>query len=390
MKIAISTPTTWPYVRRGGERFANELARFLGRRGHEVTIISSKPGPRERRQDDGYVTDMHRRWWHPQLAKIGFLEAYSFMLSSFPQFLTTRYDIIHCCTFLDTFAATLAKKVTGTPCIYWVNSVRSPVRYHRALTLGGGIYRRAVRDVDEIVVLSRYMRDAFYGSYGRQGLQIPVPVDIDCFRLAERRNPARQVILCAAALEDPRKGGGLLMRAFDRLKQTRSKAVLQIASRVAESTQRRFLEMVSPQYRRDVQFLGAGEVAQVPRLFAEANISVLPSRWESFGMVVLESMAAGTPVVGTREAAIPELISNNTVGTLFDPGPDNTAEPTNLEGLVLALDRCLQLSVLPETARNCRAHAEQFSWERIGPRFEEVYKRIASGTPSALAREANS
>ena len=45
MNIAITNPTNWPHVRRGAERFINELAAFLAARGHRATVISSKPGP---------------------------------------------------------------------------------------------------------------------------------------------------------------------------------------------------------------------------------------------------------------------------------------------------------------------------------------------------------
>jgi glycosyltransferase involved in cell wall biosynthesis len=115
----------------------------------------------------------------------------------------------------------------------------------------------------------------------------------------------------------------------------------------------------------------------LPKLFASASVSVLPSLWESQGLVVLESLAAGTPVVVTRDGALPEIVTDLSVGRLFDPGSDTVYEPTNLDGLVQALDEALDLGLLPETAGNCRKYAEQFGWEQLGPRWEDLLRRVA-------------
>jgi phosphatidylinositol alpha-mannosyltransferase len=127
-----------------------------------------------------------------------------------------------------------------------------------------------------------------------------------------------------------------------------------------------------------VRFLGAGQLADLPALFGRAAISVLPSRWEPFGMVLLESMATGTPVVATRDGAIPEIVTDPALGRLFDPGPEGTVEPNNLDGLVNALAEGLELSRRPETADRCRVYAEQFSWAAVGPRFETLLSTLAA------------
>jgi phosphatidylinositol alpha-mannosyltransferase len=389
MRIAITNPTTWPYVRRGGERFINELARYLAERGHEITILSGKPGRKEIRHEHGYTTIYHRRLWHPSLARLGVLEFHAFFLRCLPALLLHRYDVVLCCTFLDSFAAILARRFTGTPCVFWVNSPPPPVQYFRSVTLGGGIVRRAMRDADEVVALSRYMQELLARTYGRGGVEIPVPVDLERFPLSRTRDHEHPIILCAAALQDPRKGGRLLFQAFDRLKQTRPKARLQLVSPVPSPVAQALLALVSPRWRGDVEFLNP--TSELPALLGAAAISVLPSLWEAFGMVVIESMATGTPVVGTRDGALPELIRDDGVGRLFDPGPTTGAAPTNLEGLVQALDEALTLSRDPDTALRCRARAEETGWARVGPRFEELFERLrirAAGSDSERSRPA--
>jgi glycosyltransferase involved in cell wall biosynthesis len=92
-------------------------------------------------------------------------------------------------------------------------------------------------------------------------------------------------------------------------------------------------------------------------------------------------------VVCTRDGALPEILTDPSVGRLFDPGSGTVYEPTNLDGLVQALDEALDLSVLPETSSNCRAYVEQFSWEQQGPRWEDVLRRVAAKAPGAVSVE---
>ncbi|MEE9296594.1 MAG: glycosyltransferase family 4 protein [Phycisphaerae bacterium] len=378
MKIAITNPTTWPRVRRGAERFLNELACYLAQRGHDVTVVACKAGPRQITRQRGYRTDCHRRIWHPVLGRIGVLEFHAFLATSLIHLLGRRYDIVHCCTFTDAYAAGLARRVTGVPYVFWVNGIPAPVPYIRSVSLGSRVFRRSICNADEVISLSKHMHDYFEGRFGRGGVTIPVPVDVETFRLSRRRDHDRPIILCAAALEDARKGGRFLMRAFDILKQSCGTAVLQLSSPISDRTRSELLGLVSQRWRRDVHFLGTGHLAELPELFGRAAISVLPSLWEAFGMVILESMSTGTPVVGTRDGAIPELITTPDVGRLFEPGP-TTTEPTNVEGLVQAMTEGLELSRRYETAERCRAHAEQYSWAAVGPRFEELYERLING-----------
>jgi glycosyltransferase involved in cell wall biosynthesis len=225
-----------------------------------------------------------------------------------------------------------------------------------------------------VVALSEYMQEDLQRRFGRSGTRIPPPVDTRRFQLTHQRDHQRPVIACAAALDDERKGGRLLMQAFDALKNTNPDAILKVSSTVSEPKRAALLTCVSPRWRSDVHFLGAGNLDDLPAFFGHASISVLPSRWEPFGMVILESMATGTPVVATRDGAIPEIVTDPAVGRLFDPGAEGSIEPTNLDGLVRAMQEGLELSRDPGTAGRCRAHAEKFSWSAIGPRFEELLR----------------
>ena len=165
------------------------------------------------------------------------------------------------------------------------------------------------------------------------------------------------------------------MRAFDLLKAARPGAVLQICTEVTEPIRTELLKLVSSRYHSDVHFLGPGRPEDLPAVYGRASASVLSSLDEPFGMVLLESMATGTPVVGTRHGGIPEVIRDG-VGRLFDPGPVDNGSPSNVDGLVEALQEVLDLSSQEGTPDRCRQHVEQFTWAVIGRRHEELYERV--------------
>jgi phosphatidylinositol alpha-mannosyltransferase len=391
VRIALTTPTNWPEVRRGAERMLNELAAYMAARGHEVTVLSARPGGRRVTEARGYRTISYRRLWHPALARAGVHEFHAFAANLLPGLLWHRFDVILAGTFLDAYVASWTRRLTGTPCVLLVNSPPPVVRYVRSITLGGAVYRRAVRSADEVLAVSRYMQECLGDRFGRQGCHLPVPVDVDRFPLSTARELRRPVVLCASALDDRRKGGRVLMAAFDRLKRRRPDAVLEVCAPVSAETRAALLPLVDARWHADVHFTGAGPIEDLPARFGRAAVVVLPSMSEAFGMVVLEAMACGTPVVGTRHGALPELIDSDEVGRLFDPGADAgvEVEATNADGLADALAGALELGARPETAARCRAQAEQYSWQRVGPRYEDLFARLAAARVAAEPARAD-
>ncbi len=320
--------------------------------------------------------------WHPVLGRIGLLEAHSFLLTSLRELLAHRFDVVQCCSFTDAFAASLARAWTRVPYVYFVNGLPPRVSYFRSLTVGGAIFRRAVLGANELIVPSGYVAQYCGERFGREGRILAPPVNLDLSRLSTDRDHANPTILCAADLSDRRKGGEVLMRAFNIVKSARPRARLEIWSRsLPEEVTRQLVSLVEPAWRQHVSFLGPAGIEDLPAVFGRAAVSVLPSMWEAFGLVIIESLATGTPVVGTRDGAIPSILDDPAVGRLFDPGTDATVAPTNFVDLARALVEALDLSRLPETAQRCRRHAERYSWEIIGAQYEELYQRLATSPP---------
>jgi len=116
-----------------------------------------------------------------------------------------------------------------------------------------------------------------------------------------------------------------------------------------------------------VRFLG--ERNDIPAVLASLDISVVPSISESLPNVVLESMAAGVPVVATRVGGIPDILEHEKSGLLVPPGDD--AQLTEAIGCLIP-----NAAMRQEIGLRAREYAaNHFHWDSVSERYEELYTR---------------
>lgn len=118
-----------------------------------------------------------------------------------------------------------------------------------------------------------------------------------------------------------------------------------------------------------VEFLGRRHHREMPDLMREADIFVLPSRWEGMSNALLEAMASGLPVVASAVEGSDELISNGKNGMLTVPG---STEDLKHSLQTLICDPILR----KELSRNARHTAEQYSWNRIAKQYRALYRQL--------------
>ncbi len=128
-----------------------------------------------------------------------------------------------------------------------------------------------------------------------------------------------------------------------------------------------------------VTFLGKRGQETLPYYYSAAEVVVMPSHYESFGMVALEAMACGTPVIASRVGGLRFSVVHGYTG-LHVPVGDS-------EALAAALLRVLKNDGLRwELAGNSRRMAQNFGWPRIAEQILEVYGQVAGEeTPAAMA-----
>lgn len=112
-----------------------------------------------------------------------------------------------------------------------------------------------------------------------------------------------------------------------------------------------------------------GKQQDMEDIYAIADLFLLPSEYESFGLAALEAMAAGTPVIATNAGGIPEIITHGKNGFLSEVGD---VESMSSNAKILLKDNVK----LDSFCKEARRQAEQFDINKIVPKYEELYKQV--------------
>jgi glycosyltransferase involved in cell wall biosynthesis len=118
-------------------------------------------------------------------------------------------------------------------------------------------------------------------------------------------------------------------------------------------------------------FVGYLHGVELASAFASADAFIFPSRTETLGLVLLEAMAAGCPVVAARSGGIPDIVTDGVNGYLFDPSDER--------GAIAATQRLLAQPEERETLRqNARQEAEKWSWAAATRHLQSYYREIVA------------
>lgn len=276
--------------------------------------------------------------------------------------LVVSFDLDGC--FLDTGGVPRVASLKGV--------MADEARFERGLTglrfrALSRLERRAARRADRVVVTSEYCREVVRRAYGvPRGRQAVVPEGLDLRAWRELPAPVeaspRPPTILSVARQYPRKNTAALVRAFARVREARPDARLRVAGGGPELERLRRLvrrlELDGP-VRLDGSVSGLDAIREA---YASADVFCLPSLQEGFGIVFLEAMAAGLPIVAGDEAAVPEVVRDGTTGLLVDP-----RDPDAVAGALLRLleDGGLRRSM----GRAGRREVERYDWPRVAERF---------------------
>lgn len=352
MKLAITHPYSWPDVRRGAERIVVETARALAARGHTVTVLTSGWQP-SRESQNGIQTIRIRR-----LFKDAHRHEMSFALRILPRLAAGRYDAVHSMMPLDALAATVTRRPGGHRVLY--DEMGIPRREWWQHQRDGWARRMLVQKADVYACMSQFALDVLRADWEREGALLPGGVRVESFAPAERREDA-PTILFSGLLDDPRKGVEDLLNAAVILSRTRPNVKVWLSG---PGDPNAILSRV-PEAATLTEHLPVGDPGGQAQRYGRAWVTCLPSVSESFGLVLIESLACGTPIVVVDDSAPPSLVT---------PQTGSVAKPHDPESLARSLDEALDLVQRSDTARLCRERAEQFDWDSaIAPLLERLY-----------------
>lgn len=332
-------------------------ALWLQRNGHEPTIVAGHTKS-ERYEIDGvpYRTVRAFDWSKRQrelTPAVTMIPAMALALRRL------KPDVVHAFSYHDAIAARLA----GLPYVITYGGIIVPASWQRA-PRQFRLFRSASRHAKALICPSQAAADALKRDYSFSSVVIPHGLWTESF--APTTQTERGRILCAATPDDSRKRPEVLVDAFALVAQDEPDASLWFAGQASATTQEALRNRLPETARHRLHFLGNLDQAALIDEFGRAQMTALTSVNEAFGLVLIESLATGTPVVATRSGAVPEIV-DDTTGALFEPA-DAAGAAQAIRGVMSADVAALE--------NRCRARAARYHWDSVGPAVTDLYASV--------------
>ncbi len=256
------------------------------------------------------------------------------------------FDIIHCHNdILDLYFASLMRTPT-------VHTMHNPLHSDKKINARREVLR-AYRNLN-YVTISRSQRllsdiNLHVVKHVYNG------IDVDSFRFSKK--PQNQFLWIARV--DKYKGIGNAITAAERAKEK-----LLLAGRLDYTQETYFKQSIKPHLDgKRIRFIGEISGSQKSEFYGSGKALLYPIEWaEPFGLVMVEAMACGTPVIGFRQGSVPEIVKNGVTGFVVDTIPEMIRAMKKID----TIDR-----------KKCREWVEKkFSIDVMVDGYEDVYERV--------------
>ena len=365
MRILMVTDAYYPYPS-GVSEYVHCLSNALRNLGHTVDIVATSFGAAE---DHKYNAKRIGRVCFIPLNKSYATMPVGFDIPAKMKYLIqdSRYDIIHLNgpIFPNLSYFALKYSNTRTVCTFHTSS-------EKVNGFGKGLFTKIFGDInakiDVRIAVSRQARRTNKMYIPGEYHVVPLGIDVDRFTPHGNRftGMGSNSILFVGRM-DPRKGLHRLLRAFAIVMREIPEARLFV---VGGGAARAKYERMALEYsvKDGVIFKGVVSASELPGYFRSATLYTSPAEGgESFGLVLIEAMASGIPVVASRISGYDEVIEHGRNGMLVD-----TADASAYAGCLVKVLQSTRLrrNLIAEGLNDIRT---QYSWDIIGRRIERFY-----------------
>ena len=362
LSIGIVSPYGYPHP--GG---VNEHVRFtyeaMTRMGHDVWIITSKYG--RERESEGHVIRLGTGWAAPTNGSIGRVTLGLRFKQQVREVLERRrFDILH---FHEPLVPFLSPTMLDASETVNIGTFHAFGGFSPSYWIGRRFAGWLADKLDGRIAVSgaamHFINRYFPGDYRI----IPNGVDLERFTTAQPYEELRDgtLNLLFVGRFEERKGLIHLLKAYHRLRKRKVDARLLV---IGDGPKRReYRRFVGLRGIRDVEWLGRVSDDEKVRYFASADIFCAPNTGqESFGIVLLEAMAAGVPIVASDIHGFKRVVERNVQGLLV--------EPKNHRALAAALYALARDPDLRHQMGDAgREKAPDYSWDRVTERIVDFY-----------------
>jgi len=249
--------------------------------------------------------------------------------------------------------------------------------------------RRLIQQADYIIASTNEERIQIIrhcGATPGQVRVIPCGIDLKLFKPQDQQQARlklglghREPVLLFVGRLDPFKGPDLLLRSAAMMEEKAQIVIVGGKSSHDKDTQQ--LKELAAQLKisKRVHFIDAQPQYKLPVIYSAADVTVVPSYHESFGLAAVESLACSTPVVATRAGGLTTVIQNNQTGFLVPRCPGFFTE---------RLDSLLQNpSMLKKMSMAARPSVLQFSWNNVANMVQNMYEDVMNEEAKQLVAQ---
>jgi glycosyltransferase involved in cell wall biosynthesis len=379
----------FPPVGGGAGHATANIAAGLVRMGIEAEVLTSRIAG----EKDGELVNgvrVHRvPSWRVGVHECGLRGAYTYLLTAAPKLrhlrATREYDIEHYFFSLPTGLLTLLPQAAPrTPYIVSLRGSDVPgydpynARVERLHALLKPLTRRIWRRAGRVVALSEALAEtARHTDPDLEIDVIPNGIDPERFSPPPERRTRRVARLITVARLLERKGIQTILEACARPTVLPVELTI-VGTGPYEGELRALVQELGLADR--VRFLGFVPNEELPCLYRQSDIFVLPSETESFGLVFAEAMSCGLPIAASNVGGIPETVRDGVDGLLCPPG-----EPLSLRENILRL--MSNVDAHREISHSQRERIlERYSWKQIAARYADVYRSVLAGEGQSRCR----
>ena len=283
------------------------------------------------------------------------------------------FDIIHAhFVYRPGYIATVLGRILGKPVV--ITAAGSDI--HQNLYKEDRLFRKrtidAMRWCSKIIALSEFLKKVIdKNGFAKKTCIIPYgfserelyPMNKDECRIKLYFKKNKKILLFVGNLV-PVKGVDILIEAFKQVRHKESDVELFI---IGDGPEKNILEQKANKYKIDkvIHFLGSREHKVIPLYINSADVIVQPSRNEGRGVVILEALACGKPVVASRVGGIPETIVSDKLGILVEKENPEALAKGILKALSRSWDRAYQKNFV-----------KQFTNDRLTEKITKVYDDV--------------
>tara|TARA_Y100001970_G_scaffold269087_1_gene361124 strand:- start:58805 stop:60070 length:1266 start_codon:yes stop_codon:yes gene_type:complete len=316
------------------------------------------------------------------------IEQFVSEVENYRNFENIQYDLIHSHYYLSGLIGMHISKLWSIPHVTMFHTLElaKKIAFKDKLesNLRIELEKKVIKDVNKIICASSHEKDIidnYVSASSKKVSIIPLAVDTNVFHPNDKYlsrekleiDQDSKIILCVSRI-DPVKGIDILVKSFAQLNNSQLKLMIIGGYNAPNPYQAKLLKLVKRlNLQEKIQFVGAVPHGDLVKYYNASDLVVVPSLYESFGLVSLEGFATKKPVIASNIGGLASTIDNEVNGLLFEPG--------NIKDLTQKINLLLSDTFLNQKIVN-RAFMDvnKYSWDTAASQVYNVYSILLTAS----------